>query len=191
MRQTTRYCPGRQIVVDTGLAIDTGLARCAGHQPSGERSLERPLRRQRTVNPLIVPARYNFLYASSRPALRAAACGGRPRPAASPTGQRGVASPPWTCRRSRPRLLDPDSCVQRHPGRLRLGRCHHGARAQPGWRCSVRRVGSIQPGRVGCDLLAQVTAAVELRRSLPRVRLDACQRGKWSSWTGLTLRLSL
>jgi hypothetical protein len=27
-------------------------------------------------------ARYNFLYCSSRPALRAAACGGRPRPAA-------------------------------------------------------------------------------------------------------------
>jgi hypothetical protein len=36
----------------------------------------------RTVNPLMVPARYNFLYSSSRPALRAAACGGRPRPAA-------------------------------------------------------------------------------------------------------------
>jgi hypothetical protein len=41
----------------------------------------RPFREQRTVNPLTVPARYNFLYSSSRPALRAAACGGRPRPA--------------------------------------------------------------------------------------------------------------
>jgi hypothetical protein len=40
-------------------------------------------RKQRTVNPLIVPARYNFLYPSSRPALRAAASGGRPRPAAA------------------------------------------------------------------------------------------------------------
>jgi len=43
-----------------------------------------PLPKQRTVNPLIVPARYNFLYSSSRPALRAAACGGRPRPASPP-----------------------------------------------------------------------------------------------------------
>ena len=34
-----------------------------------------------TVNPLMVPARYNFLYSSSRPALRAAAGGGRPWPA--------------------------------------------------------------------------------------------------------------
>jgi len=38
-------------------------------------------RKRRTVNPLMVPARYNFLYSSSRPALRAAASGGRPRPA--------------------------------------------------------------------------------------------------------------
>jgi hypothetical protein len=30
-------------------------------------------------SPLMVPARYNFLYCSSRPALRAAASGGRPR----------------------------------------------------------------------------------------------------------------
>jgi hypothetical protein len=34
------------------------------------------LREQRTVNPLIAPARYNFLYSSSRPTLRAAS--GRP-----------------------------------------------------------------------------------------------------------------
>jgi hypothetical protein len=60
------------------IAADTGLATRAGHQPSGRRSF----RKQRTVNPLMVPARYNFLYSSSRPALRAAACGGRPRPAA-------------------------------------------------------------------------------------------------------------
>jgi hypothetical protein len=65
VREATGFCPGRQIVVDTGMAIDTGLARCAGHQPSGERSLEGPFRKQRTVNPLMVPARYNFLYASS------------------------------------------------------------------------------------------------------------------------------
>jgi hypothetical protein len=84
VRETTGYCPGRQIVVDTGMAIDASLATCAGHQPSGGRSLERPFRKQRTVNPLMVPARYNFLYFSSRPALRAAACGGRPRPADPP-----------------------------------------------------------------------------------------------------------
>jgi hypothetical protein len=80
---------GRQSAVDTGMAIDTSLANCAGHQPSGERSLQRPFRKQRTVNPLIVPSRYNFLYASSRPALRAASGpaatrrppGNRPHPA--------------------------------------------------------------------------------------------------------------
>jgi hypothetical protein len=32
-----------------------------------------------TVDSLMVPARYNFLHCSSRPALRAAAAGGRPR----------------------------------------------------------------------------------------------------------------
>jgi hypothetical protein len=53
VREATGFCAGRQIVVDTGMAIDTGLARCAGHQPSGGRSLERPFRKQRTVNPLI------------------------------------------------------------------------------------------------------------------------------------------
>jgi hypothetical protein len=55
VRETTGYCPGRQRVVDTGMAIDASLATCAGHQPSGERSLERPFRKQRTVNPPIVP----------------------------------------------------------------------------------------------------------------------------------------
>jgi len=64
VRETTGYCPGRQRAVDTGMAIDTSLTKCAGHQPSGERSLERPFRKQRTVNPPIVPARYNFLYSS-------------------------------------------------------------------------------------------------------------------------------
>jgi hypothetical protein len=59
------------------IAADTGLATRAGHQPSGRRSSPK----QRTVNPPIAPIRYNFLYASSRPALRAAACDGRPRPA--------------------------------------------------------------------------------------------------------------
>ena len=41
-------------------------------------------RKQRTVNPPI--ARNNFLYCSSRPALRAAASGGRPRPASLMSG---------------------------------------------------------------------------------------------------------
>ena len=54
------------------MAIDTSPASCAGHQPSGRRSF----RKQRTVNPLTGPARYNFPYSSSRPALRAAS--GRP-----------------------------------------------------------------------------------------------------------------
>ena len=43
---------------------------------STTRTGSRSLPKQRTVNPPIVPARYNFLHASSRPALRAAACGG-------------------------------------------------------------------------------------------------------------------
>jgi hypothetical protein len=60
---------GFQIAADTGMTIDTSLATCAGHQPSGGRSF----RKQRTVNPLVVRARYNFLYPSSRPALRAPA----------------------------------------------------------------------------------------------------------------------
>jgi hypothetical protein len=59
-------------------AADTSLATCAGHQPSGQRSF----RKRRTVNPLTGPTRYNFFYSSfSRSALRAAACGGCPRPA--------------------------------------------------------------------------------------------------------------
>jgi hypothetical protein len=51
-------------------------------QLSGGRSF----RKRRTVNPLMVPARYNFLYSSSRPALRAAS--GRP-PAGSDTTATG------------------------------------------------------------------------------------------------------
>jgi hypothetical protein len=48
-------------------------AKCAGHQPSGEWSLERPFPKQRTVNPL-VPARDNFLYSpQGRPCGRPAA----------------------------------------------------------------------------------------------------------------------
>jgi hypothetical protein len=46
-----------------------------GHQPSGERSLEGPFRKQRTVDPLMVPACYTFLYCSIKADLRAAACG--------------------------------------------------------------------------------------------------------------------
>ena len=48
------------------IAADTGLATRAGHQPSGRRSF----RKHPTVNPLTGPARYNFPYSSSRPALR-------------------------------------------------------------------------------------------------------------------------
>jgi hypothetical protein len=55
-----------------------------GRQSPGQLGQLALLREQRTVNPPIVPARYNFLYSSSRPALRAAACGGRPRPAGQP-----------------------------------------------------------------------------------------------------------
>jgi hypothetical protein len=50
-------CDGRHIRPGSQIAADT-------------------TRKQRTVNPLMVPARYNFLYFSSRPALRAAS--GRP-----------------------------------------------------------------------------------------------------------------
>jgi hypothetical protein len=39
------------------MAIDSTLAKRAGHQPSGER----PFRKQRTVNPPMVPAQSNFL----------------------------------------------------------------------------------------------------------------------------------
>jgi hypothetical protein len=53
VREATGCCPGRQIGVDIGMAIDTGLATGAGHQPSGKRPSERPFRKQRTVNPLI------------------------------------------------------------------------------------------------------------------------------------------
>jgi hypothetical protein len=53
------------------------------------------------VEHLVVEDRYNFLYCSSRPALRAAACGGRPRPA-RPDGHRrtGLAL------RTRPAMAD-------------------------------------------------------------------------------------
>jgi hypothetical protein len=75
-------------------------ATVTGHPSAGARNWHMPstmgdqlgqprsTRKRRTVNPPIVPARYNFLYSSSRPALRAAAWGGRPRPA-QPQGRRG------------------------------------------------------------------------------------------------------
>jgi hypothetical protein len=59
----------------------------AGHRPSGWRSF----RKQRTVNPQMVPARYNFLYPSSRPALRAAS--GRPPARQRHDGHRGTGLP--------------------------------------------------------------------------------------------------
>jgi hypothetical protein len=42
---------GPEIAADTGMTIDTSLAVPAGHQPSGRRSF----RKQRTINPPIVP----------------------------------------------------------------------------------------------------------------------------------------
>ena len=71
--------PERQIAEDTGMSPPPAWPR-AGHSPSGRWSF----RKQRTVKPLIVPARYNYLYISSRPALRPAATprssGRRPHP---------------------------------------------------------------------------------------------------------------
>jgi hypothetical protein len=52
--------PSGPQIADTGLAINTTLTASAGHQSSGQWSF----RKQRTVNPLMVPARYNFLYCS-------------------------------------------------------------------------------------------------------------------------------
>jgi hypothetical protein len=62
VRETTGHLSGRQTAADTSPATDASLATCAGHQPSGRRSF----RKQRTVNPPTAPARYNFLYSSSR-----------------------------------------------------------------------------------------------------------------------------
>jgi hypothetical protein len=63
-REAAGHPSGLQIAANTGMAIDTSLATCAGHQPSGGWSF----RKQRTVNPLIVPARFDFFCSSSRPA---------------------------------------------------------------------------------------------------------------------------
>jgi hypothetical protein len=76
---------------------DVSLATLAGHLPSGRRSF----RKQRTVNPPLVPARYNVLYSSSGSALRAAACGGRPRAGSDSTVAGRPASPPRRVRRHR------------------------------------------------------------------------------------------
>ena len=62
------------------MATDTRLATCAGHQPSGRQSFQK----QRTVNPLIVPARYNFLYY-----FKAGPAGGRLRRPSSRRQRRG------------------------------------------------------------------------------------------------------
>jgi hypothetical protein len=55
--------PEHQIAEDTSMVTDTSVATCAGHQLSGLRLFRK---QQRTVNPPIVPARYNVLYLSSR-----------------------------------------------------------------------------------------------------------------------------
>jgi hypothetical protein len=69
------------------MVTDTSVATCAGHSPSGRRSF----RKQRTVNPLTGPARYNFPYSSSGPALRAAS--GRPPARQRHDADRGTDSP--------------------------------------------------------------------------------------------------
>jgi hypothetical protein len=66
----------------------------AGHCPSGRQSF----RKHRTVNPLILPARYtflysSFLYSSFKAGLRAAAGGGRSRPAGPPSANLGSPMP--------------------------------------------------------------------------------------------------
>jgi hypothetical protein len=57
----------------------------AGHRSSGQQWF----RKQRTVNPLLASARYNFHYSFSRPARRAAAVGGRPRAGSATTAVTG------------------------------------------------------------------------------------------------------
>jgi hypothetical protein len=89
VREAAGHPSGPQIAADTGLAIDTSLATCAGHQPSGRRSFGK----QRTVNPPIAPARYNFLYSSFK-----AGPGGRPPAALRPgndTTITGEPTAPW------------------------------------------------------------------------------------------------
>ena len=69
-------------------AADTSMATCTGHWPSGRRSF----RKQRTVNPLTRSGSLQLPLLFSRPALRAAACGGRPR-AGSHTTRAGGCRP--------------------------------------------------------------------------------------------------
>jgi hypothetical protein len=83
-RRRPDTCPRRPIAADISVATRTSPSACAGHQPSGRRSF----RKQRTVNPLTRPARYNFLYSSSRPAPRAAS--GRPPARQRHGGHRGT-----------------------------------------------------------------------------------------------------
>jgi hypothetical protein len=76
----------RQPAADTRTATDTS------HRPDGRCPARgRSLRTRRTVNPLTGPTRYNFLYSSSRPALRAA--GGRPPARQRHDGHREPAPP--------------------------------------------------------------------------------------------------
>jgi hypothetical protein len=72
------HLPRRQTAADTSMATGTSLTPWAGHQPFGRRSF----RKQRTVNPLMIPARYNF------PSLpKAGPAGGLRQPH---TGHRGT-----------------------------------------------------------------------------------------------------
>jgi hypothetical protein len=76
------------------------------HTAPTQRFTEAPsTQKQRTVNPLIVPARYNFLHSSSRPALRAAACGGRPRAGSDAMGTGEPASPSHQVDQTTPELV--------------------------------------------------------------------------------------
>ena len=70
-------------------AADTSMATCTGHWPSGRRSF----RKQRTVNPLTRSGSLQLPLLFSRPALRAAACGGRPRAGNDTTVTQRPASP--------------------------------------------------------------------------------------------------
>src|SRR5215216_2596568 len=127
--------------------------------PDISRPRGRSLRKQRTVNPPIVPAPYNFLYSSSRPALRAAAYGGRPRVGndTTVTGQRtspSTADDPVAEASNSPhvsgRLDRPGSVARLLRSWWRTGgeppRCRNGVRP------AVRASGGHGRGAPGCRL---------------------------------------
>jgi hypothetical protein len=76
---TVRENPPGLVAKVSTTVLGSSRTLVAAESPPETVAISRWFRKQRTVNPPI--AHYNFLYPSSRPALRAAACGGRPRPA--------------------------------------------------------------------------------------------------------------